>query len=238
MKAFALCLGFVAAMCLPSVAGAQSGGSENKEYMYEIGAGGGISWAYGDVNHSSLIANPSWAADLLFRYNWTPRWAFAVDVSSLGLKGDTRNYSDVYPGGADYRFNARLWELSVRPEFHFWNYGWASDYREKRRIAPFLTLGLGFGYARRSTDMCKKSAIAFTIPIGGGFKWKIAPRWNAQLTALWTKAFSDNIDGIDDPYGIDSGALQNTDWTGQIMLSVTFDFKERCLECKNQHSLY
>ncbi len=237
MKVRALCLS-VTVWLLASGTFAQSGGSENKEYMYEVGAGAGISWAYGDVNHSSPFAKPSWAADVLFRYNWTPRWAFAVDAASLGLKGDTHSYRDVYPGGAEYHFKARLWELSVRPEFHFWNYGWASDYREKRRIAPFLTAGLGVGYSRRSTDNGSKSSLGLMIPIGAGFKWKMAPRWNAQITALWTKAFSDDLDGIDDPYGIDSGALKNTDWTGQILLSVTFDFKERCLECKNQHSLY
>ena len=42
------------------------------------------------------------------------------------------------------------------------------------------------------------------------------------------------LDGKTDPEGIRTDALIDNDWMASIQLSVTFDFKERCIECHNQ----
>lgn len=206
--------------------------AQDKEYMYEIGFGVGMSVSYGDINKTSPLYNPGLAADLLLRYNINPRWAVAMDLGTYSLKGDSRDFDNVFPQQVTYQYDSRYWQLGIRPEFTFWSYGWSSDYREKKRIAPFLTMGIGAGLATGNDD----NSFAFSIPIGAGFKWKMAPRWNSQLTCLFTKTFSDGLDGIDDPYGIESSALKNTDWVGSLILSITFDFKERCVECHNQDS--
>ena len=66
-------------------------------------------------------------------------------------------------------------------------------------------------------------------------KWKMAPRWDMQLTCFWTKTLADGIDGITDPLEMGTTAPVNTDWIGSVMLSVTFSFKERCEKCHNQN---
>jgi opacity protein-like surface antigen len=214
--------------------------AQEKEYMYEIGGGLGASWGYGDVNRSSALYDPSLAADLLFRYNFNLRWSVAADLSTSGLKGDSKDFDNVFPGNTRWQFDRRFWQLSIRPEFSFWNYGWGSDYREKHRVAPFLTAGVGFGLSAGSTSAGsikdKQTNTALTVPLGLGLKWKMAPRWDLQLTALWTRTFGDKADGIADPYGIGTTGAVNTDWIGSVMMSVTFCFKERCLECRNQNS--
>jgi len=194
--------------------GTTNGLAQDKEYQYEIGAGGGINWYYGDGNRSKAFSDQALAVDLLLRYNADLRWAYAIDLSSQGLG------------------NARYWQLAFRPEFAFWNYGLGSDYREKHRIAPFLTIGIGFG----CTSGLEENAVTCTIPLGVGIKWKMAPRWNAQLTAQFSKSFNDRLDGIEDPYKVGTTTPMNTDWIGSIILSITFDFKERCIECRNQDS--
>lgn len=204
--------------------------AQEKEYMYEIGMGGGMSWAYGDINRSSLIYEPSGAAELLFRYNANLRWSIAIDLSSNGLKGDTRDFDNQFPHPGQYTADACYWQLGIRPEFTFWNYGWGADYREKHRLAPFLTAGVGFGYCTGNEKDCG----ALSLPLGIGLKWKMAPRWDLQLTSLWAKTFSDGLDGVTDPYNIGTTVPMNTDWVSSIMLSVTFCFKERCIECHNQ----
>lgn len=220
--------------------------AQDEEYMYEVGGGIGSSWGYGDANRSQLLYNPKFAYDLIWRYNVNLRWALAVDVSADMLSGDTRDFDNKFPNNVYYDYDTHLWQLAFRPEFTFWNYGLGSDYREKHRLAPFLTLGLGFGMAHIKSNIdvipskgyplskLDQTKAALTVPIGLGLKWKIAPRLNAQLTCMFSKIFSDELDGIDDPYHTGTTVPMNTDWTGTLKLSITFDFKERCIECHNQ----
>lgn len=205
--------------------------AQEKEYLYEIGAGGGMSWGYGDVNHSKALYSPSLSYSLIYRYNLNLRWALAAELQSAGLSGNTHDF-DYAPPGGDYDFSLRCWQLQVRPEIHFWNYGWGDDYREKRRYTPFLTAGLTAGIISGNDD--EGSQFVFGIPMGAGYKFKMNKRWNAQVTALFTKTFSDKLDGRADPEGIKTSGLIGNDWMASVQLSVTFDFKERCIECHNQ----
>ena len=209
--------------------------AQEKEYMYELGPGMGASWLHGDVNRSSTIYSPQTDFSLVFRYNVNLRWAIAVDADWMRLKGDSRDFDNVFVGDAQWTFNREYCQLSVRPEFSFWNYGWGADYREKHRVAPFLTTGIGFGCATGSSSGSDKTATLFSVPVGLGVKWKMAPRWDLSLTALWTKAFGDDIDGITDPYKIGTQAPVNTDWIGSVMVHITWSFKEQCFECHNQN---
>lgn len=205
--------------------------AQDAEYMYEIGFGGGMSWVYGDVNKEKVLYNPALAGDIVFRYNANPRWAFVADLATYGIKGDSKDFDNAYPNDATHSFDNCLWNLAIRPEFHFWNYGWSNDYREKKHIVPFLTAGAGVGFANGDGD----TGAIISLPIGAGVKWKIAPRWNAQLTCLFTRTFGDSADGIKDPYGVGTSVLANSDWIGSLVLNLTFDFKERCVECHNKN---
>lgn len=204
--------------------------AQEKEYLYEIGGGAGLSWGYGDVNSSKAVYSPSSSFCLLYRYNLNLRWALAGEFQSSGLSGDTRDFDYAFPGG-DYNFGLRFWQLGIRPEIHFWNYGWGNDYREKRRYTPFLTMGLSGGIV---TGLEGDSEFTIGIPMGVGYKLKLAHRWNAQVTALFTKTFSDKLDGRADPEGIPTSGLVGNDWMASLAFSITFDFKERCIECHNQ----
>ncbi|MCF0179424.1 MAG: outer membrane beta-barrel protein [Bacteroidales bacterium] len=204
--------------------------AQETEYMFEIGAGAGISWAYGDINKTKAFYSPAFAGEAIFRYNLNPRWAFAASILSEGVKGDSKDFDNKFPGNAHLKFNNRVWQLSFRPEFNFWNYGWVNDYRAKKHVAPFLTLGAGLGFSTGDGE----TGFVFSIPIGGGVKWKMTQRTNAQLTCLFSRTFGDKADGIRDPYGIDSSDFLKSDWIGTLLFSVTFDFKERCEDCNKK----
>lgn len=213
--------------------------AQEKEYMYEIGAGAGMSWGYGDANPGTLMYSPALSFDLRWRYNLNLRWALAVNLNSDAIRGDMDQpvAPSLQAPGSQFSYDRRFWQLDCRPEFSFWNYGWGSDYREKKRFAPFLTMGLGLGLATgevTSSDALlahDEPAFCLTMPVGLGIKWKVAPRWNIQLTCLWTKCWGDEVDGLKDLTGIKTSGLTKNDWTGSTRLSVTFDFKERCEEC-------
>lgn len=189
--------------------------AQEKEYLWEIGAQGGASWTYGDRNPNRVMSDVGASYGLVARYNATLRWSFAGELNSDAARPN------------------RLWSLSVRPEFSFWNYGWGNDYRDKRRYAPFMTLGLTAGML---TGNESDRGFVFGIPIGVGLKYKIAQRWNMQVTALFTKTFSDKVDGIDNVGGIKQSAVVGNDWMAGIRIGITYDFKERCIECHNQRN--
>lgn len=193
------------ALLLPRVAQAQE-----KEYRYEIGGGAGVSWTYGDANPNALVGNSAMWAGLVWRYNLNLRWALATELQMSGLD------------------EGRLWHVNVRPEIAFWNFGWGSDYREKRRYTPFLTAGLMGGVISGQAD---KASWTWGIPIGLGMKLKMTPRFNGQLTALFTKTFSDRPDGIVNPEGIKTSSAVGNDWIAALQFTLTFDFGERCVEC-------
>jgi len=205
--------------------------AQEKEYIYEIGAGIGTSWGYGDVNASDIIYSPSLSYSLLARYNANLRWAVAAELSGSGISGNSEDFGYASAGG-DYQFSRHFWQLSVLPEFHFWNYGLETDYREKKRYTPFLTAGLSAGVVTGDGH----SDFTWGIPLGAGFKLKINPRLNAHITALFTRTFGDKLDGRVDPEGIKTSVLMGNDWLASIRIGLTFNFKERCIECKNQHS--
>lgn len=205
--------------------------AQEQEYIYEIGASAGLSWGYGDVNASSAVYSPSLSYSLLGRYNINLRWSLAAELSSSGISGDTKDFDYAFPGG-DYKFDRRFWQVSVLPEFHFWNYGLGLDYREKKRYTPFLTAGLTAGVVTGDGN----SDFSWGIPLGAGFKAKLSPRVNAHITALFTRTFGDKLDGCADPEGIKTSALMGNDWLASIRIGLTFDFLERCAECRNQNS--
>lgn len=183
--------------------------AQEKEYEWEIGAQAGIGWTYGDRNYNKVLSDAGFSFGIVSRYNASLRWSWAGELQSDATQPN------------------RLWNLSVRPEFSFWNYGWGNDYRDKHRYAPFLTMGVSGGVLTGDSN----SNFVVGIPIGIGIKYKMSPRWNMQVTALFTKTFSDRIDGMET---IGRSSLVGNDWTAGIRVGFTYDFKERCIECHNQ----
>ena len=77
------------------------------------------------------------------------------------------------------------------------------------------------------------SFVAMTLPMGFGVKFKLRPRVNLGLEFCMTKVFGDNADSreLKDLYQIKSSFIKNTDWYSTLMLSVSYEFGERCVTC-------
>ena len=126
-------------------------------------------------------------------------------------------------------FNHRITETDLRFEYNFWAYGTGNEYRGARRLAPFITAGLGatfYGGPEKGATM--------NVPLGAGVKYKIGKRLN--LTVEWAMRFtlSDKLDGSKDPLGIkSSGLFKNTDCYSALQLGLTYDLWEKCKTCNN-----
>ena len=199
---------------------------EEPEYRMEIGAGVGLVNYLGDYN-GSLVKDLQPMGSLLAKYRLNPRMSWALNVSYGTLKGARGDVETWYPKEQQLpaTFSNGLIDACVRFEYNFWAYGTGREYRGARRVAPFVTLGLGITHA---------NAFAANLPIGAGVKYKIGERLN--LNAEWVMHFtgSDRLDGVADPYGISSsGLFKNTDCYSVLQVSLTYDIWAKCKTCNN-----
>lgn len=197
-------------------------------YRFDIGGGIGMTGYLGDAS-SNLYASPSWDAEILFRYIYNPRFNFKTNFYVGGLGGDTSKMDDILPDGENFKFTTTFYELGEMVEFHFFNYGMGERYRKLKRWTPYITAGLGVTAWKADG----KFGAAATIPLGIGFKYKPALRWNLGLEFLMKKTFTDRLDGehLKDPYGIKSGFMKNTDWYSTLTITISYEFSKRCAVC-------
>ena len=202
------------------------------EYRLEIGAGVGALTYLGDFN-GNIFKEMQPMGSLLAKYRFTPRTALALNVGYGQLKGSSKNAKTYYPDPAgNYSFKSSLVDVGLRYEYNFWPYGTGREYRGAKRLTPYIYIGIGATMAK--CNQADKSEFAMNLPLGGGVKYKVADRVN--LGVEWTIHFttSDLLDGIEDPYGIQSsGLFKNTDCYSHLRLSVTYDLWKKCRTCHN-----
>lgn len=211
------------AIIIPAKAFAQ------EDYRFDMGAGFGMTGYLGDANSSNIYRNPSWDAELIFRYIGNPRWAFKTNFYVGGLRGDSSQMTNVFPSGESYKFTTTFYEIGEMAEFNFFNYGIGERYRKLKRFTPYITAGLSLTL----WTVDSHTYAGFTIPLGIGAKFKINKRLNLGLEFLMKKVFTDRLDGeqLSDPFGIKSSFAKNTDWYSTLTLSLTYEFSKRCQQC-------
>lgn len=200
-----------------------------EDYRFDAGGGLGMTGYLGDANTSNLWGSPSWDLELLFRYIMNPRWALKSNIFIGNFKGDSSKMANVFPNDETYKFSTVFYEIGEMAEFNFFNYGIGEYYRKLKRFSPYITAGLGL----TAWSAEGKAGAAFSIPFGIGFKYKPSRRLNFGLEFLMKKTFTDRLDGpmLDDPVGIKSSFMKNTDWYSTLTFTVSYEFSKRCAVC-------
>lgn len=200
-----------------------------ESYAYEIGAGVGMTGYLGDANTSTLFNPPSWDVELIFRYIANTRWNFKTNFFIGGLSGDSSKMLNVFPDEQTYKFTTTFYELSELAEFNFFGYGIGETYQHLKRWTPYIAGGLG----ATMWSVKGKTGAAFTIPFGVGFRYKPSKKVNLGLEFLMKKTFTDRLDGqdLEDPTGIESSFMKNTDWYSTLTFTLTYEFGKRCATC-------
>lgn len=200
-----------------------------EDYRFDIGGGVGMTGYLGDANTSNLWRNPSWDVEFHFRYIANPRWALKTNFYVGGLSGDSSRNTNVFPDDRNNKFTTAFYELGEMAEFNFFNYGIGETYRRLKRFTPYIAAGIG----ATVWDTEGETYAAFTLPLGIGVKYKLSERLNLGMEFLMKKVFSDRLDGIDldDPMGIESSFVKNTDWYSTLTFTVSYEFSKRCAVC-------
>lgn len=218
----------IAILVLNSIFGTAMLHAQELEYKYELGGMLGAGFYLGDANYSSLYKNTNFAASLLGRYNINPRMALKADLAYTKISGNAANLANKFPDieGQKWDFSNALVDASCMYEINFFGYGTGRSYKGTHRLAPYIAAGLGFTYSGNDV-------FTANIPLGFGVKYKIRDRVNVGLDWVMHFSLSDDLDGISDPYSIESGFLKNKDSYCTTMLYISYDLCPKYKKCNN-----
>ncbi len=201
------------------------------EYRMEIGAGVGLVAYEGDFN-GNITHGMQPMASAVLRRTFNPYMALRFAAAYGKLKGSSKNVKTYMPEYVDtpYEFANSLVDVSATYEYNFWPYGTGHDYRGAQRLTPFIFAGLGATYASGSGN----NVFTANVPLGVGVKYKMATRLNLGIEWAMHFSMNDNLDGVKDPYGIQStGMFKNTDCYSMLQLTLTYSLMPKCRTCHN-----
>lgn len=201
------------------------------EYRMEIGAGVGLVAYEGDFN-GNITHGMQPMASAVLRRTFNPYIALRFAAAYGKLKGSSKNVKTYMPEYVDtpYEFANSLVDVSATYEYNFWPYGTGHDYRGAQRLTPFIFAGLGATYASGSGN----NVFTANVPLGVGVKYKVATRLNLGIEWAMHFSMNDNLDGVKDPYGIQStGMFKNTDCYSMLQLTLTYSLMPKCRTCHN-----
>lgn len=114
----------------------------------EIGAMVGTSFYLGDLNPRKLFGMPQLAGGIIYRYNFSPRWALKADILFAKVAGDDQITNKHYE--RNLRFTSPITEISVQAELNFFRL-----YNEsgKNFFTPYIFGGISvFSFNPRTED--------------------------------------------------------------------------------------
>jgi hypothetical protein len=229
----------LALLCLTGLCLLPAVAQNEPEYRLELGAGAGLTAYTGDFN-GNVMRGMQPLGEVVAKYKMNPRMAWGAALGFGQLKGSSTNADTWYPGLAvtPVDFKTSLVDFNVRYEYNFWPFGTGREYYGAKKLTPFIALGLGASIANAKLTQdgiqTKSSSVAGQLPIGLGVKYKMGARLNLAVEWMMHFTAGDKLDGIKDPYGIESsGLFKNTDCYSMLGLTLTYDLWAKCKTCHN-----
>jgi hypothetical protein len=187
------------------------------EFAVGIGAG----HYFGDLNTRAHLNRPKIAATAFFRKNFGNYIALRVGASFAQL-----GYSDIYNDHNEYMkarnlsFNSNVWELALQGDFNFFRF---MPGEPGYNFTPYVTFGVGvFNYdpfamlagqkyflrplntegqgSSLYPDRKPYGSMAFSIPLGFGFKYCINESINIGFEIVHRVTGTDYLDDVSTTY--------------------------------------
>ncbi|MCQ2230962.1 MAG: porin family protein [Paludibacteraceae bacterium] len=203
-------------------------------YVGEFGLFGGDSYYNGDANNRKIFYENHLAYGGLLRYFINDRAVLKLDVVRGKVSGDTRNFENMLPNGAEASFEQKYWDVGLHVEHNFLKYGFESWDREVKRHTPYVLIGPGLTVY----EHWRGNHITFNLTFGVGYKFKLWKRWNLGFEWSMRKLFVDNFDVVspeskilNDPYRMGYQPLKNNDYYTCAMVFVSVDLIKRKSKC-------
>lgn len=188
---------------------------ESTEYGVLLGA----STYFGDLNPNYGYKYIRPAGGAFVRYHINPYIALRGALNYTKVGYDDKFSSNPYQQTRNLNFRSDIIEASVMAEFNFF---WFATGDEHRRFTPYLTGGFGTFYynpytiyrglrynlkplgteGQNTAEFAdrKYSNFSFSIPVGAGIKYWIAPGVNFSFEIVNRFTFTDYLDDVSNTY--------------------------------------
>jgi len=161
--------------------------------------GGGI----GTLNYAGDLVrfyNPAFSSPAFtgfYRYNISSVVSFRAGLTGGKLRASDKSHPiDAFATQRGYSFNITVVEASTVFEYHFLDW---RDSKRKLRFTPYLMTGLVmFGISGVATKNGEYSNVQLGIPIGGGVKYVLNPKWYMAFEIASRRLTFDYLDNISD----------------------------------------
>ncbi len=199
----------------------------------ELGLSAGGSNYIGDVGSESYIAPNDFYLGLIYKWNMTPRVAIRAQASYIRIKDDDAESSNQIRINRGYSFKNSVKEFGLGVEFNYYDYSLS---KEGLASTPYLILELAvFNYdvvVKETTpnNFNTKGKMGFTVPVGIGFKTKLADNVGIGLESKVRYTFSDDLDYNSTEYPqLNFGNPNSNDWYVTVGVNLVFGFgREGC----------
>jgi hypothetical protein len=182
----------------------------------EIGFMLGATYYQGDLNSSKLFQTPFFAGGILYRYNFSERYALRASLIMGKLISNDANSNYLYQNLRNKSFNSTLFEFTPQMEFNFLEY---VPHDANYRYTPYVSLGATVLYETIA-------GIHLAVPFGFGIKYSLSPKISTGIEWNYRKTFSDKLDNLNDfnPDGKQLSYQHNNDWYSYAGIFIAFRF--------------
>jgi hypothetical protein len=187
----------------------------------EFGLGIGAGHYFGDLNTRAHLNRPKLAATAFFRKNFGNYIAARVGASFAQLGySDVYNTHNTFMTNRNLSFNSTVWELALQGDFNFFRF---MPGEPGYNFTPYITFGVGiFNYdpfamlagekyflrplntegqgSSLYPDRKPYSSMAYSIPIGAGFKYSINETVNIGFEIVHRVTGTDYLDDVSKTY--------------------------------------
>lgn len=162
----------------------------------EVGGGFGTFNYTGDLVRFYNFAFSQPAGTIFYRNNISSVISFRASLTAGKLKASDKRPIDAFATQRNASFNVFLVEGSTAFEYHFLDW---RDTRRRLRFTPYLFSGLClFGISGVPNKTAEYSNVQLAVPLGGGIKYVINPKWYAAAEFGARFTTFDYLDNISD----------------------------------------
>ena len=194
----------------------------------ELGISAGGSNYIGDVGDESYIDPSELYFGVIYKWNMTPRVAIRAHASYIKIADDDFLSQNAIRKARGYSFKNTISELALGIEFNYFNY---SLWKKGLESTPYLIAELAiFNYntvVKETTpnDFKTEGKMGFTVPVGIGYKTKIASSVGFGVETILRYTFADDLDYNNTDYPqLSFGNPNSNDWYITVGANLVFGF--------------
>ena len=172
----------------------------------------GASYYLGDINPQGHFKFSEPSGGLIYRKNYSRRWAFKSDVIVGLIRAQDSKANNNWQIDRNLSFKSVIGEISGQFEFNFFPYETGND---QFRYSPYVFFGLSMFYfdpttlnddsatiylQQLKTENKKYVLIQPSVPFGVGYKWNFAGKATLAFEWGFRKTFTDYLDDVSTVY--------------------------------------